>query len=590
MSLNPFNMELSSAVPCFLPFLVTLLLSPASAAPNRLVVPWDTTKFGPDGPWQAVRITLGGDDNRMALGSQNVSEVSVYPGGTYSSRVFTKAACDNYPNSLCGIGGTWDPDTDQLSRQRIQYRDDWIIEAAGLNASDTRHLALGLTIQGQTVWNATLATCDTGHITYPNGEIGGVPLGSLSLGAPEMNQTFTLNDEVEDNINAPLFAAQLFQDGYIPSYSYGLHIGSASFDYPGSLAFGGYNKGRVIEPVTSFRNESALKLLDIGMGVEYGASPFKFERREELLSTGVSDARAEPLAPYLSLPSKTCDNIASLLPVTYDPVLKYYLWDTDDQLYTKIVTSPAYLSFAFPSSRGDPDNVIIKVPFALLNLTLDHPISESPKQYFPCVPYEHGIILGRAFLQAAFLGRNWRSGTSWLAQAPGPGIAREGLGEQYANIPDDDTNIVGFEGDDLFNQSWAGHWSIVASQATNDETKPGGTNGAKPNDSDGTEPGSIEASDSISGGLSTAAKAGMGVGVAIGAIVLFGVLTWLWRRRSASGKTPDSQPVTYDYKYYHHSQQNESLRNGGAPVHELPEHISAEPVEIPDTSTPRVGL
>ncbi|KAF1969191.1 hypothetical protein BU23DRAFT_653604 [Bimuria novae-zelandiae CBS 107.79] len=470
-------MNLSPVAACLCYYVLSLMVSFAFAAPSSFVVPWGTAKFGPDGPWQAVKVTLGGNDSTIGIKAQNVTEVSVYPGGVWSTKSFTKAACKEYPNSLCGAGGTWDPDPDQLALQRIGFTEDWIIDEAGLNVSDIRYIALGLTIQGsttKTVWNASLSTCDIGHITYPNGIQGGVPLGSLSLGASEEYQTFSLNDRPSDNINAALFPAQLHKEGDTPSYSYGLHIGSASFDYPGSLAFGGYNKGRVIGPVTSFRNETAVDLLDIGIGVEYGASPFAFDAKEELLSTGTTKALPNPLAPYLSLPGTTCENIAKLLPVTYDVSLRYYLWNTHDPLYTKIVSSPAYLSFSFPPSPGHTDNVVIKVPFALLNLTLEHPITDSPKQYFPCVPYERGIVLGRAFLQAAFLGRNWIEGTSWLAQAPGPGPAREGLGEQYTNIEENDAIIEGFEGEGLFNQSWAGHWSIVASQKNN-ETKPDDT-------------------------------------------------------------------------------------------------------------------
>lgn len=62
----------------------------------------------------------------------------------------------------------------------------------------------------------------------------------------------------------------------MPFYSYDLHIGSAVLDHPGSLVFGGYNKARVIGPIALFDNSTAVELLDIGIRIEFGDSPFEF--------------------------------------------------------------------------------------------------------------------------------------------------------------------------------------------------------------------------------------------------------------------------------------------------------------------------
>ncbi|KAJ4302620.1 hypothetical protein N0V90_001509 [Kalmusia sp. IMI 367209] len=575
MSYLNYDMNSIAAIALLILYFLALI-GPAFAA-QRFIVPWDTNKFGPDGPWQAVRITLGGDDKSKFIETQNVTQISAYPGGSWTSITFKKSACTEYPNTLCGVGGTWDPDPDQLDRQHIFYSPSWENKASGFYANDSRIVALGLTIGTTTVWNASLGSCSTGSITYPNGKVGGVPLGILALGAEDTKQTFTIRDTVGSAIFAALFPGQLYKDNAIPSYSYGLHIGSAAFDYPGSLAFGGYNKGRVIGPVVSFQNASTVDLLDIGIGVEAGASPFPFDKKDKLLSPGQSKVNPDPTAPYLSLPGETCDDLAKILPVTYDQSLKYYLWNVDDPLFTKIVSSPAYLSFTFPPGPGGSDNVIIKVPFALLNLTLERPITDIPKQYFPCVPYGDSPVLGRAFLQAAFLGRNWNAKTSWLAQAPGPGTARVGLGDQYTDISDGETLIEGYKGSDYFNQSWSGHWSIIQDYGTNE------TQQDKPNNNPHNPP---------SKGLSKAAKAGISVGAALGATLLLGVLAFYWRNRAARKKArvqeleTRSQAVPYDQNgppnYY--PSQGKAYFNASSPRYELPD-MGAQTVEIPDTST-----
>jgi hypothetical protein len=96
--------------------LLTLLASTTYA--KSIDVPWSKKKYGPDGPWQAVQIKVGGNDPSLIIDAQNHANIDAYPGGSYSCFTFSKDACDPYPNSDCGIGGTWEPDkgaTDLIS-------------------------------------------------------------------------------------------------------------------------------------------------------------------------------------------------------------------------------------------------------------------------------------------------------------------------------------------------------------------------------------------------------------------------------------------------------------------------------------------
>ncbi|KAH7083998.1 hypothetical protein FB567DRAFT_530399 [Paraphoma chrysanthemicola] len=523
-------------------FFSTLIQSILAAKP--FVVPWSTTKFGPDGPWQAVSIIVGGNDSSMYISAQKTAQVAVYPGGEFQSLTYTSAACSLYPNSFCGAGGTWNPDPYQAMQQYIAFSPSFVDNTTGLKTMNARSLALGLTINERTVWNATLASASSGNITYANGVVGGVPLGNLALGAssgaPE--QFFTQsNIEVGRGINASIFAGRLYRDGDISSYSYGLHIGSAAFDYPGSLVFGGYNKGRVIEPVTSFEDSGAVELLDISIGVEYGESPFPFRIKDRLLPRQLK-VKPDPLSPYLSLPAELCRTLASYLPVIWDTDLKYYLWNTSSPEYARIVTSPAYLAFSFPPPNGQTANVKIKAPFALLNLTLERPIVSKPTQYFPCMPYDTDRpVLGRAFLQAAFLGRNWEKQISWLAQAPGPGVSRRGLGDQNMDIARGAVAIEGWGGEGLFNSSWNGHWSVLASRTNvpvpetpreSEQPKQSGSSGA-------------DANTQAKEGISTGAKVGIAVGaMAVGVIALC-TLGYFWRRKKRAHKVAEMTGTPY---------------------------------------------
>jgi hypothetical protein len=236
------------------------------------------------------------------------------------------------------------------------------------------------------------------------------------------------------NFNASLISGYLYETGQIASNSYGLHIGSAALGIPGSAFVGGYDQSRVLGEVTaqSYALYSLpIDLLDIGIGVAEGASPFTYPSKSGLLAQGNSSIGValpvliEATIPYLYLPGSTCDAIASQLPVTFQADYGLYFWNTSDPQYMRIVTSPSYLSFTFRMNRSDSQNMTINVPFKLLNLTLEEPLAHTPIQYFPCRPMTNGAsyTLGRAFLQAAFVGVNWQSdlnGLWFLAQAPGP--------------------------------------------------------------------------------------------------------------------------------------------------------------------------
>ena len=100
-------------------------------------------------------------------------------------------------------------------------------------------------------------------------------------------------------------------------------------------------------------------------------------------------------------------------------------------------------------------NFTINVPFMLLNLTLDAPLAQKPTPYFPCSPTPSKYLLGRAFLQAAFLGVNWQhndTGPWFLAQAPGPNIASD---PQVVTIAPQDAYLASS------GASWADTWKDI---------------------------------------------------------------------------------------------------------------------------------
>ncbi|KAK2023277.1 hypothetical protein LX32DRAFT_601102, partial [Colletotrichum zoysiae] len=282
--------------------------------------------------------------------------------------------------------------------------------------------------------------------------------GCLGVGAADtVNQSFTTPSDL---IKVSLVPGMPWTRGKTSSNSFSMHIGSVASRMSDSLWFGGYDQIRLIGDVLVADQDfvrSPVTLKDISIEVVRGASPFNFTAQDGLLASGNSSigtglrVAVDGCAPYLTLPKSTCDNIASRLPVNYNPELGLYLWDTKSPKYSQVVSSASALSFTFLSD-SNTKTTTIRVPFSHLNLTLSEPLVESPVPYFPCFTDGIGTYsLGRAFLQDAFLGADWGQSKWWLAQAPGPNIQ---LSPSVADIAEGDTTVKA--GNNDWEESWKG--------------------------------------------------------------------------------------------------------------------------------------
>ena len=324
-------------------------------------------------------------------------------------------------------------------------------------------------------WTATIYAVEDCTFEYPSGEQSGLEFGLLNM-EPVLGLAPLCTN------NSCSLLGHLSATAAIESSSYGLHIGSASLNYSGSLILGGYDSGRAIGPLLS---TSGLTLLDVMIGVEAGRSPFPFSSQSGLLITTTGSTAAQPIPvsleptfPYIFLPQQTIDSITRQLPVFFEATSRYYLWNTSDSSYSEIVKSASYLGFVFQDPTVIGANVTIKVPFMLLNLQLEASVSglEYAASYFPLQPMQplpnidYTYILGRAFLQAAFVGFN--TNASWVAQAPGPGQERKGLGYEPKDLTSSTSAFNVQFGDDLFNQSWSGVWTPLPSQVSGTNFNP----------------------------------------------------------------------------------------------------------------------
>ncbi|RAK98074.1 aspartic protease [Aspergillus ibericus CBS 121593] len=507
----------------------TLSLNPVRCSVPRQVT-WSDKHFGPDGPWQAVTVSMGSNYSELVVSS---SILALYPGGSWESKILLSSICDNKTlSSVCygNIAGLFDSDISvTFDNHSIEMPPDgtwgdvdWgFADAVPVHAKATRATDW-ITIEGASVPDVDLITISAGWQTYPGGQVYPLEVGILSLGSPDINQTFGAVIKINTTFVTSYFYEQ---EGSlnIPSYSYGMHIGSASLGIPGSLLLGGYDENRVIGDVSAQAFSSGsfpIELFDLSIGVAEGGSPWNFPNKTGLLAQGNSSLASglsvivDPANPYLYLPQSTCDAIAAELPVTYQPDYGLYFWNTSDSQYSTITTSPSYLAFSFSKNNLNNEDITIKVPFALLNLTLEAPLVNTSTQYFPCMATNSTPVLGRAFLQAAFIGVNWLGGKWFLAQAPGPDGS---FIVDTMTIGDNDSTVPGTS--NSWEDTWKNSWKVIATKSTTNPTSTSTT----------TDPQTSSSTDSK--GLSTGVRTGIIVGSIVGGVSIIALFCVLCIRR-----------------------------------------------------------
>jgi hypothetical protein len=516
--------------------------SVSTSIPRALA--WSSKTYGPDGPWHAITVEIG----------TPAQAVDLFPGGFWQSNVISSTFCQHISpegclaplagvyNSNASSGATSLSTTGDVQNSTFADKGMLSLFGSGEYVFDTASIVTEDPPSASVSYpDFDMLVVSKGSEMLPDGTKYVMEVGNLALGAPEVNQSW---NDGNGRFNSSLVPSYLYLTEQVPSNSFGMHIGSTALGIPPSLYIGGYDQSRVLGEVTVQdynMHYFPIDLLDIGIGVAEGASPFPFTSKSGLLASGNSSVGVamqvivDPIAPFLYLPKSTCDAITANLPVKYQPNLGLYFWDTTSVDYEKIVTSPAFLGFTFRMNSSVTQNMTINVPFSLLNLTLSPPLVTTPTQYFPCnAGFDYGksygeYTLGKAFLQAAFLGVNWGlngDGSWFLAQAPGPNTPSQAV-VQEIGLSD---NFVSSSAN-VWSDTWKGAWTVIPGSAEVNSTGDG------------------ENSDKNKGGdVGKGAVIGIAIAAVVVGVICLAAAGLFWRgskmKSAARGKVIDS-PIEY---------------------------------------------
>ncbi|KAF3040133.1 hypothetical protein E8E12_008587 [Didymella heteroderae] len=216
-----------------------------------------------------------------------------------------------------------------------------------------------------------------------------------------------------NNTNRPVsFLHALKQKGHIPSLSYGYQAGAA-YRYnktAGSLVLGGYDRSRRSNDTVTIPSAT-----DVIVGVQSITAKLR-GGSITVLNPGIL-AVLDTAVPELWLPHNVCDQIASVLNLTYHNDTERYT--LTDAAHNALQSLNGSLEFRIGRDIHIDPAITVNIPYRAFDLQASYPIFNTTTRYFPLrkTTNKTGYALGRVFLQEAYLVVDWERDEFELSQA-----------------------------------------------------------------------------------------------------------------------------------------------------------------------------
>jgi hypothetical protein len=179
---------------------------------------------------------------------------------------------------------------------------------------------------------------------------------------------------------------------------------------PGSLILGGYDQSR--------RGKDSITIpsaTDVIVGVQSITASLR-NGAITVLRPGVF-AVLDTAVPELWLPSNVCDQIASVLNLTYHENSGRYT--LTEAAHNALQSLEGSLQLKIGTDTYTPPAIIIEIPYRAFDLQASWPIFNTTTRYFPLrkTTNKTQYALGRVFLQEAYLVVDWERDVFELSQA-----------------------------------------------------------------------------------------------------------------------------------------------------------------------------
>lgn len=183
---------------------------------------------------------------------------------------------------------------------------------------------------------------------------------------------------------------------------------------PGSLTLGGYDQSRTSKNLTVPTSGDVDRPLTVGLQKIVVTNSAKGTMT--LMDTGIL-AAIDSSVPELWLPRSVCEQFETAFEIQYhQPSGRYALSDaTRDRL--RQLSPTITLTLGVGASEGSTIN--IDLPYSAFDLQAGYPIFSSDTNYFPIRRAANAsqFVIGRAFLQEAYLSVDWERSYFNVSQA-----------------------------------------------------------------------------------------------------------------------------------------------------------------------------
>ena len=378
---------------------------------------------GNDGNWSAFSVGIGSPPQYFGL----------YP-STVSSEIWVPdvQACAWSPSWLdCGAQrGVQAPAGPQSQGFESNISTTW--DLIGIYDLATENNLYGSKNDTTALYGEDTVTLRSDPIqTIPKQLVAGIITASLwlgSLGLGSLGSSFSVRAE---NPQSLLFSMKSL--GIIPSLSYGYTAGAwysmsnAAYESSkanalrgtslASLIAGGYDAAAFTPSGLQFAvdrsNGNALPVTLKGL--------FAVNSPSGTLSAPIPSAGLEmaidSTVSQLWLPPHVCDALAVALGLTFDPATELYT--VNDSAHQQLLQSNPQFTLTLTTNSSSEDSTNVVFPYAAFDQRAYLPFYNVSTPYFPIrrAANESQFVLGRTFLQEAYVVVDWERGNFTLGQA-----------------------------------------------------------------------------------------------------------------------------------------------------------------------------
>jgi hypothetical protein len=247
-----------------------------------------------------------------------------------------------------------------------------------------------------------------------------------SLGVAQRAANFTVERAI-----VPSLLDGLKEQNGTPSAAFGLDVGASyrrwslsivnelrhltgiADNAPGSLIIGGYDRGASEDSGISVSNIANLALTVNARSIVLSNTlQGTVSVTHDLLSLPMV---LDSTVSQLWLPRVVCDELETSLGLLYDPLTELYV--VNDTAHAKLIELAPTFAFTLAADSTSNETTTVVLPYAALDLQADLPIYNATTNYFPIRRASKRSVLGRAFLQEAYLVVDWERSNFTISPA-----------------------------------------------------------------------------------------------------------------------------------------------------------------------------